>query len=94
MSQFESLMNDKYILLKHIYMNCIWSKGEYLLQDTIDQMVIDTGISKRKICSLLKELESDKFICKSKVLTKKYQISVSMYEQCNNFFNFINSIGN
>lgn len=92
MVEIESLMNEKYFLLKHIYSRCICSKGEYLLEDTIDQMVIDTKIRKRTLCRLLKTLEAEGFISKSCNKSRKYQILKEKYELYNKLFTLIQDL--
>lgn len=92
MVEIESLMGEKYFLLKHIYSRCIWFDGEYFLEDSIDQLAEDANISKRTLCRLLKMLENDGFIKKSKINGKKYQLPIDVQNKCNQLFLFLDNL--
>jgi len=74
MTNLKILMNEKYEILKCIYFSCVDTNGEYLYDDKIDQIISDTKISKRTVCRLLKSLEKEGILVKSKFNRKKYCI--------------------
>ena len=80
MSILELLMNEKYFLLKHINSKCTLINNEHFFDDTIDQIVEDTQISKRTVCRLLKSMETDGLIAKSKKNGRKYCIPNEVFE--------------
>ena len=74
MDDLESLMNEKYFLLKHIYSRCQYLNDEFILYDTFKQLGPDTKISIRSLTRYMKELEKDGFLVKSKQRLKKFII--------------------
>ena len=89
MTNLELLMNEKYFLLKHINAKCILINDEYLFNDTIDQIVTDTQIPKRTVCRLLKSMEAEGLIIKSKKNGKKYCIPTELFQSFERLFIFL-----
>ena len=75
MDNYEKLMNDKYFVLKCINSHCFEKNDELLMMETLDDIVQETKITKRTLCRIIKELENDGFVYRSKKVHQKYCIS-------------------